>query len=101
MPLQVQKGLATIGIGLLIGFFGLIWVANLFGVADEHARMISESRMNRWMTGETRSPAEVRNTARFKQGFNLGRFLAGGGFMTVGLILVIVGVGLLVAPSIE
>jgi hypothetical protein len=99
MPFHVQKGLATIGIGLLIGFLGLIWVANLFGVADEHARRISKSRLNRWMSGERRSPEEVRNSTGFRRQFNFGRFVSGGGFMAVGLIFIIIGLYTLVTPA--
>jgi hypothetical protein len=100
MPPHIQNGLVTIGVGLLIGFFGLIWVANLFGVADEHARRISESRWNLWVTGEKRSPAEVRTTPRFKRAAKVGRYGAGGGFMLFGLILLVAGIRLLVAPPI-
>ncbi|MEU4155223.1 hypothetical protein [Actinoplanes sp. NPDC026670] len=101
MPLYVQRGLALIGVGLLVGFFGLIWVANLFGMADDHAKRISESRVNRWMAGETGSADEFRNTERFKFGFNLGRFVAGGGFMLVGLGMIVGGIVYLVSPPIE
>jgi hypothetical protein len=101
MPPHIQNGLVTIGIGLLIGFFGLLWVANLFGVADEHAKLTSENRVNRWLAGEKRSPAEIRNTTRFKWGMRLGRFLAGGGFMLVGLVIVVEGVRYLVSAPIR
>ena len=74
MPPDVQKGLSLIGVGLLIGFMGLVWVANLFGVADEHARLISENRNNRRMSGDEGSPAEFRNSPRFKRAFRLGRY---------------------------
>jgi hypothetical protein len=99
MPSHVKEGLATIGIGLLVGFLGLVLVANLFGVADAHARKISESRGNRWLF-EQRSPAEVRNSANFKSAVKLGRFLAGGGFMLVGLVFIGVGIGMLFSPTV-
>ncbi|GGR99462.1 hypothetical protein GCM10010169_50100 [Micromonospora fulviviridis] len=41
MPLHIQRGLGLIGFALLLGFVGLVWTANLFGVADEHARRIA------------------------------------------------------------
>jgi hypothetical protein len=99
MPSHVKEGLATIGIGLLVGFLGLVLVANLFGVADAHARKISESRGNRWLF-EQRSPAEVGNSANFKSAVKLGRFLAGGGFMLVGLVFIGVGIGMLFSSTV-
>jgi hypothetical protein len=100
MPSHVKEGLATIGIGLLVGFLGLVLVANLFGVADAHARKISESRGNRWLLFQQRSPAEVRNSANFKSAVKLGRFLAGGGFMLVGLVFIGVGIGMLFSSTV-
>ncbi|GIE77393.1 hypothetical protein Aph02nite_33430 [Actinoplanes philippinensis] len=98
MPIQVRNGLVTIGAGLLLGFFGLIYVADLFGVAGEHARLISENRRGRRLTGERRSPAEVRDSPDFKRAFGIGRFVAGGGFMLAGLALVVAGIVMVVSP---
>lgn len=101
MPSFVPRGLALIGVGLLIGFVGLIWIANLFGVADEHAKQISENRLNRWMAGETGTAADYRNSDRFKSGFALARFVVGGGFMLIGLVMVISGIVYLISPPVD
>jgi hypothetical protein len=93
MPLHIQRGLGLIGFGLLLGFVSLIWTANLFGVADEHAGRTARSRMTRWMAGRDVTPDEP--------GFKLGRFIVGIGFMLVGLLAVGGGVVYLVAPPAE
>ncbi|MEU8664924.1 hypothetical protein, partial [Actinoplanes philippinensis] len=69
-----------------------------FAVATEHARLISENRRGRRLTGERRTPAEVRNSPDFRRAFGVGRFVAGGGFMLVGLALVVAGIVMLVSP---
>ncbi len=84
IPLHFQRGLALIGFGLLIGFFGLIWVANLFGVADEHARQIAQSRLNRWFRGFDMTAEEVKGGP----GFKVGRYAGGAVFMMAGLFAV-------------
>lgn len=95
--MHVQRGLALIGFGLLIGFVGLIWVANLFGVADEHARQIAESRLKRRLWGIDQTPAEMKSDL----GFKLGRYVSGIGFMLVGLLAIGGGIVYLVAPPAE
>ncbi|GIE29562.1 hypothetical protein Ait01nite_026070 [Actinoplanes italicus] len=101
MPLHIQRGLALIGVGLLLGFVGLIWVANLFGVADEHAKQISESRVSPLAAGTTGTAEEYRNSEDFKRGFGVGRFLAGGGFMVVGLVFIVTGVVYMISPPAD
>jgi hypothetical protein len=101
MPLHIQRGLALVGVGLLLGFVGLIWVANLFGVADEHAKQISESRLNRPADGGTGTAEEYRNSENFTRGFGVGRFVAGGGFMVVGLVFIVTGVVYMISPPTE
>lgn len=97
MPGHVQRGLALVGFGLLVGFVGLIWVANLFGVADEHARRIAESRLNRRLWGIDQTPADMKGYV----GFKLGRYVVGIGFMLVGLLAIGGGTVYLVAPPAE
>ncbi|MBQ0904315.1 hypothetical protein [Micromonospora sp. U21] len=97
MPLHIQRGLGLIGFGLLLGFVGLIWTANLFGVADEHARRIARSRMTRWTGGHEVTPEEMKH----EPGFLLGRYIAGIGFMLFGLLVVGGGVVYLTAPPAE
>ena len=80
-----------IGFGLLLGFFALIQVANLFGVAEEHARQIQRRRIKQgrtpWYGGEY-NLAELLEDA----GIKVGKYLAGGGFRLVGLAVVVSGV---------
>lgn len=94
MPLHVQRGFALIGFGLLVGFVGLIWVANLFGTVDEHVRRMASSRLNRLFMGSLDAETIRRDGA-------FGRFAAGFGFMAVGLLFVGLGVNYLVAPPAE
>jgi len=47
---HIGRSLAVIGFGLLLGFFALIQVANLFGVAEEHARQIQRRRIKQGRT---------------------------------------------------
>jgi hypothetical protein len=88
---DILKALAMLGIGLLVAFFGLIWVANLFGVADEHARRIVRNPANQRMARIFGRPLDA-NEPMSNPGVALGRYLAGGGFMLVGAILAVVGV---------
>ena len=44
----VKQSIGIVFIGLLLGFFGLVFAGNLFGVADEHARNIINS--TKWMS---------------------------------------------------
>lgn len=80
-----------IGFGLLLGFVGLIWVANLFGVAEEHARQIMRNPRNqgraRWSGREYNMDEPLDDP-----GIKLGRYLAGGGFMLFGLGFVLSGI---------
>ena len=91
MEHHIGRSLAVIGFGLLWGFFGLIWVANLFGVAEEHARQILRRRVHQgrtpWYGGEYNLTEPLENP-----GIKVGRYLAGGGFMLVGLAVVVAGV---------
>lgn len=82
MVLEVLRGLSLIGFGLLIGFLGLILVANLFGALDEQARKMSRSSFRRWVEGRQVSPEEIKQ----RPGFMLGRYIAGIGFALVGLV---------------
>jgi hypothetical protein len=97
MPMHVQRGLALIGFGLFIGFVGLILVANLFGVVDEHARRIAQSGLNRRLLGIDQTPAQMTSDL----GFKLGRYVVGVGFMLVGLLAIGGGIVYLVAPPAE
>jgi hypothetical protein len=97
MPMHVQRGLALTGFGLLVGFVGLAWMLNLFGVVDEHARRIADNRWNRRWLRHARTGQEVRAGT----GFQLGRYLAGGGFILLGVLAVGGGVAYLVAGPIE
>ena len=94
MPLHVQRGFALIGFGLLVGFVGLIWVANLFGVVDEYVRRTASSWLTRLLNGPT-DPETIRREGAF------GRSIAGFGFMAVGLVFVGLGVAYFVAPPAE
>ncbi|MEU4482552.1 hypothetical protein AB0F68_31510 [Micromonospora sp. NPDC023966] len=97
MPLHIQRGLGLIGFGLLLGFVGLIQIANIFGVVDEHARQMAKSRLTGWMSGKDQTPAEVRSDGAF----TLGRYIVGIGFMLVGLLAIGGGVVYLIAPPAE
>jgi hypothetical protein len=97
MPLHIRRGLALVGFGLLLGFFGLIWVANLFGVAHEHAKRTAANPTIRWMTGGRLTEENAKDDF----GIKLGRYLAGGGFMVSGLLIVVTGIIYLVAPPNE
>jgi hypothetical protein len=97
MPLHIQQGLGLIGFGLLLGFVGLIWVANLFGVADEQARQMARSPMTRWMEGREVPPEEMKRHGAFA----LGRYIFGIGLMLFGLLFIGSGVVDLIAPPAE
>lgn len=73
MTLHIQRGLALIGFGLLIGLVGVTLLANLFGVLDEQARSIANSQLSRWMSGRDLSSAEIRRDGAFA----LGRYIVG------------------------
>lgn len=92
MPRYVQQGLGLVGFGLLLGFVGLVWTANLFGVADEHARRIAR----RSFPGEPPAEEATRDPA-----FLLGRYVAGGGFMLFGLVFIVSGVLYLLSPPAD
>lgn len=47
MSQRARGGLGAVCFGLLIMGFGLIWAADLFGVATEHARLTRDNRFNR------------------------------------------------------
>jgi hypothetical protein len=98
MPLHVQRGLALIGFGLLIGFVGLILVANLFKVVDTHARKMAATNRRHIWSGRriNQTPAEVKSDL----GFKIGRYTAGAGFMIFGLLVVGGGVAYLVARPV-
>jgi hypothetical protein len=96
VPLHVRRGLGLVGFGLLLAFVGLVFLANLFGIADEHARGIARSRWHRWVLGVRKTPPEVQNGA----GFKIGRYSVGVGWMLVGLLAVAGGIAyLLAAPG--
>lgn len=97
MPLHIQRGLGLIGFGLLLGFVGLVWTANLFGVADEHARRIARGSFTGWAAGREIPPEE----ASREPGFLLGRYLVGIGFLLVGLLAIGGGIGQLIAPPTD
>ncbi|MEV4758587.1 hypothetical protein AB0J86_26265 [Micromonospora sp. NPDC049559] len=80
----ILSWLAMIGFGLLVAFVGLIWVANLFGVADEHARRIAESQ---WKRGWFASELDARE--KLRTGSQVGRYVAGVGFMLTGVAIAI------------
>lgn len=94
---HIGRGMALIGFGLLLSFVGLVWVANLFGVADEHARRIAKEpwirSILRWRFGEYlewQKPMTL-------PGMKLGRYLAGYGFMVCGALIVVGGIAYLLA----
>jgi hypothetical protein len=97
VPLHVRRGLGLIGFGLLLAFVGLVFLANLFGVADEQARSIAKSRWNRWLLGVEKTPHEIKNDA----GYKIGRYSVGVGWMLVGLLAVAGGIAYLLAPPSE
>ncbi|SIM88156.1 hypothetical protein [Micromonospora cremea] len=101
MPLHIQQALGLIGFGLLLGFVGLVWVANLFGVADEHASRIARSSSTRWMArlveGREVAPEEMKRHG----GMALGRYIWGIGLMLVGLLFVGNGVVDLISAAAE
>ncbi|MET8909483.1 hypothetical protein [Micromonospora sp. NPDC004551] len=88
MVLELLRGLSLIGWGLLIGFLGLMLVANVFGAVDEQARKMSQSSFRRWVEGRQVSPEEIKQ----RPGFVLGRYIAGIAFALVGLAAVDGGV---------
>ncbi|WP_262287473.1 hypothetical protein [Micromonospora sp. MA102] len=94
MPRYIQQGLGLLGFGLLLGFFGLIQMVNLFGVVDEHARQIGRSPLTRWVEGREVPAEEIRR----RDGFVLGRYIVGTGFLLVGLLAVGGGIVFLVTP---
>jgi hypothetical protein len=99
MVIHVRRGLALIGFGLLLAFVGLVWVANLFGVADEHARRIVTNPWNQRMARWSGRDFDLRDP-KSNPGMQLGRFLFGIGFMLVGVLIAAGGiVYLLVAPA--
>ncbi|MEU5566917.1 hypothetical protein [Micromonospora musae] len=97
MPAYIQQGLGLIGFGLLIGFVGFIQIANLFGVVDEHARLIGRSVRSRLLEGRVVPPEEIKQ----RDGFTIGRYIVGIGFMLVGLLSIGGGVVFLIAPPAE
>jgi hypothetical protein len=89
MSPDVKEALAAIGIGLLFGWLGLILVADIFGVADEHAAgMARQSRRWPGLYGPPQSTEQVKRSFAFL----LGRYLAGGGFILAGLAIITAGV---------
>ena len=89
MSPEVREGLAAIGIGLLFAWLGLIFVGNLFGVADEFAAQLA--RQSQRSPGRYGPP---QTTEQMKQslGFFIARYLAGGGFILGGLAFITGGV---------
>jgi hypothetical protein len=83
MPPHTRNGLVLIGIGLLFMWLGLVWAANLFGVAAEHARQILASNKSRWRFIEVRMSFDrlVRNARIF-----------GVVFMVFNLVWVVAGI---------
>lgn len=80
----ILRSIALFGYGLLVGFTGLVWVANLFGVADEHHRQIARSLWKRGWYATEREASE--------QTSEVGRYVAGVGFMLAGIALAVGGV---------
>ncbi len=79
--MEIRNGLALIGIGLLCMWLGLIYAANVFGVATEHARQIVASR---WQLSRVR-------TTPFDQVVRIGR-ITGVAFMIFSLLWVVAGI---------
>jgi hypothetical protein len=94
--LDVRRGLDLIGFGLLLAFVGLVFLANLFGVADENSRSIARGRWNRWFLS-VQKPNEVKNSA----GYKIGRYSVGVGWVLVGLFAVAGGIAYVLAPFSE
>ena len=83
MPPHVRNGLVLVGMGLLFMWLGLIWAANLFGVAAEHSRQILAGNAGRrWF--QTRSMP-------FEHVFRSAR-LTGAGIMVFSLLWVVAGI---------
>lgn len=101
MPLHIQRGLGLIGFGMLLGFVGLVMTANLFGVADEHARTTAKDPLTRWMYRWTRGHEVTPEEMKYELGFILGRYIVGIGSMLVGLLIIGSGVAYLIAPPAE
>jgi hypothetical protein len=97
MPRYVVQGLALIGFGLLLGLFGLIQMTNLFGVVDEHARLIGRSRLTRFVEGRAVPAEEIKR----RDGFILGRYLVGTAFLLVGLLAVGGGIVFVLTPPAQ
>ncbi|MFC0506726.1 hypothetical protein [Micromonospora costi] len=88
MAAHVLRSIAAFGFGLFVAFVGLVWVANLFGVAEEHRRQIARSQ---WTQGWYDSEQEaLANTGQ------IGRYLAGGMFLLAGVALAVAAVVYLV-----
>ena len=101
MPLHVQQALGLIGFGLFLGFVSLVWVANLFGVADEHASRIARSSSTRWMARSMEAREVPPEEMKRHTGMALGRYIIGIGFMVIGLLAIGGGVVYLIAPPAE
>lgn len=91
MERNVSDGLVLVGFGLLVSFVGLVWVANLFGVADEHARRITKSSWTRMIARRAREDQPTYDPKNYP-GMRLGRYIAGFGTMLVGVLAIAGGV---------
>jgi hypothetical protein len=91
MPLHIRQGLGLIALGALVAFFGLIWVANLFGVADEQVRRIAANPYNRRIARLLGKEDRLQRDPTNFPGMQLGRFVSGYGFMLFGLVFAIAG----------
>lgn len=85
--MQARTGLILIIVGLMLGFVGAVWLFNLFGVASVHAQRIRKF----WGFGSDNQAADM--------GVKAGRYLVGGGWMLVGLAMVIGGLVSLLSGS--
>ncbi|MET8362864.1 hypothetical protein ABZU53_04760 [Micromonospora sp. NPDC005194] len=93
----IMQILAAVGFGALLGFIGLTMTLNLFGYADAEARRLSRNPWNRVWGAPDRDPAELRQDI----GFNVARFLVGGGALLLGVAAVIGGIVLLVSGPLD
>jgi len=90
MSKHVRAGLAGVCFGLLFMGFGLIWVADLFGVGSEHARQVRENRINRRFLWPDEAPP-ISRVMRWGRLTGAAFMLAGAAMVAAGVISLAVG----------
>jgi hypothetical protein len=86
------------GVGLTLATFGLVYAADLFGVATEHRRQISNNKLWQWLAKSSDDDPRAVASSRFAR---VMQVVVGVGFILGGLAFIGAGIADAVAPPGE